>query len=341
MLLLTSTSDLVRVVTDGTEPIDVQASWVDLSAGQPIPGRQNTKISTATTTTVVPSPGASVQRSVRGLSVHNDHATTSALVAVVHTDGTNVVKVMECSLDAGYTLRYDGAGFAVFDTAGSRVEGTAPGVWLGTTLLTSASANFTTGPRTRRIRVRGVGGGGGGAGCTSVASAASAGGGGGAGAYVEKVFGVSPNANYAYTCGSAGTGASGASGNNGGNSTFVVGATTLTAPGGSGAPVATALTTLSAYRGGAGGAVATNGDRNDGGRPGDNGVIVVVAGPVGQAGSGGSSPFGAGGDPRSGVGNGNNGSGYGSGGSGGLTGASTTRTGGNGTAGCWIVDEYS
>lgn len=344
MLLLTSTSDKIQVITNGTTTVDVHASWVDVSGSTVTPGRTNTAIvlGAPTTTDVVASPASSTQRNIKFLSVRNKHASSSTTVTVQHTDGSTTAELYKMTLKAGYELSYnDQLGFVVHDASGGRVQTPLSGRFLGTSFLSASSGTFTTGPETNTIYIRGVGAGGGGAGCTSVASAASAGGGGGAGGYLEKSIAVSPNTGYSYTCGAAGTGASGAAGNNGTDSTFVVGATTYTAKGGTGAVVATAVNALTAYKGGVGGVVSTNGDLNSGGASGELGVIAVVATPVGASGHGGSSPFGAGGPGISAVGNGNAGIGFGSGGGGAMTGASAVRTGGNGTGGCWVVDEYS
>lgn len=111
MLLLTSTSDVVRVVTgSAASTIDVHASWVDLNGTTVTPGRQNTVISTATTTTVVPSPGASTQRNLKGLYVTNDSAGTSCSVAVEHFDGTNQVELMQFILLPGENMTFNEEG---------------------------------------------------------------------------------------------------------------------------------------------------------------------------------------------------------------------------------------
>jgi hypothetical protein len=108
MLILASTSDLVRVVTDASSDIEVHASWVDNAAGTITPGRTNTaSITTATTTTVVGSPGASTQRNVKHLSITNNHASVSCNVAVEHTDGTNVVELRAVNLLIGENLTLD------------------------------------------------------------------------------------------------------------------------------------------------------------------------------------------------------------------------------------------
>ena len=111
MLLLTGTSDLVRVVTSATADIEVHASWLDLNAGTVTPGRTNTaSITTATTTTIVGSPASSTQRNVSLLSLRNNHASTTCDVTVDHTDGTNAETLVKATLLAGESLVLDATG---------------------------------------------------------------------------------------------------------------------------------------------------------------------------------------------------------------------------------------
>lgn len=107
MLLLNSTSDLLRIVTGAAaSTIEVHASWVDLSGSTVTPGRQNTRITTAATTTVVPAPAASTTRNVKALYVTNNSPGASVNVAVEHTDGTNVVELMQFVLLPGENMGY-------------------------------------------------------------------------------------------------------------------------------------------------------------------------------------------------------------------------------------------
>jgi hypothetical protein len=119
MILLASTSDLLRVVTSAAVNTDVQASWVDLSGTTPTPGRTNTLITTATTTTVVGSPGSSTFRAVKSLTVRNRSTTTAQTVTVLHSDGTNIPELIRVTLSAGEQLMYtDDRGFYVLDSFG-------------------------------------------------------------------------------------------------------------------------------------------------------------------------------------------------------------------------------
>lgn len=120
MILLTGTSDLIQLITSGTANTDVHASYVDNSSGNITPGRLNTQISTATTTTIVGSPGASTQRAVKLVSIRNRHASAAQSVTVQHTDGTTVAQLIALTLAAGEELQYDElTGWKHFDSAGS------------------------------------------------------------------------------------------------------------------------------------------------------------------------------------------------------------------------------
>ena len=99
MLLLTSTSDLIQVVTSAAASVVVHASYIDNNAGTITPARTNTAaITSATTTTVVASPSASVQRNVKFLNIVNNSGSASTNVTVQHTDGTNVIELISVTL---------------------------------------------------------------------------------------------------------------------------------------------------------------------------------------------------------------------------------------------------
>lgn len=111
MLLLTSTSDIIRIVTSAAGAIDVHASYMDNASGTITPGRTNTaSISTATTTTVVASPGASTQRNVKGLSISNEHASVTNGITVEHFDGTTAETVWKGTLLVGERVVFDQEG---------------------------------------------------------------------------------------------------------------------------------------------------------------------------------------------------------------------------------------
>jgi len=107
MLLLTSTSDLVRLVTSAAvSTIEVHTSYVDVNGTTITPGRTNTRITTATTTTIVGSPAASTQRNVKAIYCTNNSVGTSCVVSVEHTDGTSVIELIAFVLLPGENLGY-------------------------------------------------------------------------------------------------------------------------------------------------------------------------------------------------------------------------------------------
>jgi hypothetical protein len=121
MLLLTSTSDVISLVTNAASSIDVHASYIDNASGTITPGRTNTPtISTATTTTIVASPAASTQRNVKAITIANRNASVACLVTLKLTDGTNNNQIISTTLNAGEELIYlDGSGFVQFLSSGA------------------------------------------------------------------------------------------------------------------------------------------------------------------------------------------------------------------------------
>lgn len=120
MLILASTSDKLRLTSSSTANLDVHTSWVDrVSSTSNTPGRTNTSISSATTTDIVASPASATYRLIRTLTVRNRHASTSQDVTIIHTDGTNAMELIKCTLSAGECLHYnEKAGFFQTDNFG-------------------------------------------------------------------------------------------------------------------------------------------------------------------------------------------------------------------------------
>jgi hypothetical protein len=127
MLLLTSTSDIVRVNTGQAADLKVHSSWVDNASGVITPGRTNTAtITTATTTTVVGSPGASTQRNVKLLSIRNTHAAASNAITVEHYDGTNAETLWAGTLQPGEAVVFGEHGvWTYYDPTGAVRPSTA------------------------------------------------------------------------------------------------------------------------------------------------------------------------------------------------------------------------
>jgi hypothetical protein len=188
MLLLTSTSDLLKLVTSAAGDIEVHASWVDNASGTITPGRTNTaSITTATTTTIVAAPGASTQRNVKLLTVTNHHASVTNVVEIYHTDGTNENELWKGTLLAGESALMTEAGdWIVYTSGGARKESSFVGP-VDVQVFTATGAGTWTKPTSFTPKVvevvmwGGGGGGGGGGGCGMNPGLGGAGGAGGRG----------------------------------------------------------------------------------------------------------------------------------------------------------------
>lgn len=112
MLLLTSTNDRLQIITGAAVPVTVHTSWVDTSAGTIVPGRTNTTITTATTTSVAGYPAAATQRNIKTIHLRNTHATLPCDITVQHTDGAIISQLYKTTINAGGAMQYtDQAGF--------------------------------------------------------------------------------------------------------------------------------------------------------------------------------------------------------------------------------------
>lgn len=107
MLLLTGTSELIKLVTGSAADVDVHASYVDNASGVITPGKLDVEGIGQATTTVVGSPGSSTQRNVKHLNIFNRHATVSTLATVQHFDGTLTIDMATVTLLPGEGLVFD------------------------------------------------------------------------------------------------------------------------------------------------------------------------------------------------------------------------------------------
>lgn len=149
MLLLSTTSDLVRLVTSAAaSTIAVHTSYMDVNGTTITPGRTNTLITTATTTTIVPAPAASTVRNVKAIYCTNNSSGTTVTVSVIHTDGTNTVELIAFALLPGENLGYREDGSWVHrDAAGAEYPPAGLGQYNGRSVpfMKSGTASDATG----------------------------------------------------------------------------------------------------------------------------------------------------------------------------------------------------
>ena len=136
MIILASTYDLIRVVTSHAAQVEVHASFVDLSGTTVTPGRTNTLITTATTTTIVASPAASTVRNIKHLNITNDHASQSCIVTVEHSDGTTIIELMSFTLLPGENMILNEEGrWAHRDAQGAEYPPAGLGAYTGNAIM--------------------------------------------------------------------------------------------------------------------------------------------------------------------------------------------------------------
>jgi len=112
MLLLVATTDKLQLVTSAAVAVDVHASYMDYNGSTVTPGRQNTAISTATTTDIVGVPGASTQRNIKTLHIRNKSASTPDDVTVLYNQNGTTYELHKVTLRPGECLEYiEGVGF--------------------------------------------------------------------------------------------------------------------------------------------------------------------------------------------------------------------------------------
>ena len=105
MVMLASTSDVLRVVTGAAASITINSWYADANAGVISASRpSNLLITTATTTTIVGSPGSGIQRNVRACQITNNSSTVSCQVTVQHYDGATAADLMGVTLLPGENL---------------------------------------------------------------------------------------------------------------------------------------------------------------------------------------------------------------------------------------------
>jgi len=108
VLLLTTTSDIVRVITGNAADVDVYASYVDLNGSTVTPDKTATPgITTATTTTDIAAPAASTIRNIKHINITNNHATQATVVDVEFYDGANPTELRAVTLLPGENLAMD------------------------------------------------------------------------------------------------------------------------------------------------------------------------------------------------------------------------------------------
>lgn len=122
ILLKNSATDKLQLVTGAAQNIDVHASFVDHADSGTNPAvspadRQNTAISTATTTDIVATPAAGKNRNIKTITARNKGTAACDVTVIYDQNGTDF-ELHKTSLQPGDTLQYiEGIGFFTITAA--------------------------------------------------------------------------------------------------------------------------------------------------------------------------------------------------------------------------------
>jgi hypothetical protein len=115
MMFLAATTDKLQLITSAAATVDVNVNYVDAvktTGATSDLNRQNTAITTATTTDILAAPGASTTRNAKQLTVRNKDASLACDVTVVFNQNGTSFELHKVSLGTGDTLEYiEGVGF--------------------------------------------------------------------------------------------------------------------------------------------------------------------------------------------------------------------------------------
>lgn len=120
---LTGTTHSLELVTAAAVTTDYVASYTDIdkSGASTVVtyGSSHGNVTTATDTTLVAAPGASISRKITGITVRNAHASSTQTVTIQKDVGGTEYTVLTATLAAGESLVYeDGRGWVLYDAQG-------------------------------------------------------------------------------------------------------------------------------------------------------------------------------------------------------------------------------
>ena len=122
MIFLTATTDTLELITSAVGAVDTIVSYNDINNTTSLvtPGRQQTNITTAATTTILTAPAAGVTRQVKHVTISNKSGSvTQTLTPQVNANAVKAVIVSAGTLAPNETLIIeDGRGVSVLDPFG-------------------------------------------------------------------------------------------------------------------------------------------------------------------------------------------------------------------------------
>src|SRR5262245_48345753 len=109
MIFLAATTDKLQLTTSAAATIDVNCNYIDANSSTLAAsggGKQNTAISTATTTDILAAPASSTLRTLKQMTARNKHASLACDVTVLFDQNATDFELHKVTLNAGETLEY-------------------------------------------------------------------------------------------------------------------------------------------------------------------------------------------------------------------------------------------
>ena len=140
-------SDTLRLVSSAAATLDVVALHATTDGAATTKGKTRTAIASASTTVIVPAPGAGLERTVYDLKIRNRHASLATIVTLQDFDGTTAFELLRVTLGPGEALVYDGiSGWSYLNAQGiSRIasSGGVASPLVGTEQIAVLAADVT------------------------------------------------------------------------------------------------------------------------------------------------------------------------------------------------------
>lgn len=121
-MILTATTHSIELVTGSATSADWTVDFVDVdksAATSILPGSAQGNVASATDTTIVSAPGASVYRTVRHISVHNKDASATLTITIQKDVSGTEYEIAKATLSAGESWEWTpDAGSRILDAQG-------------------------------------------------------------------------------------------------------------------------------------------------------------------------------------------------------------------------------
>ena len=145
MIFLTATTDTLELITSAIGTVDAIVNYNDINNTTSLvtPGRQNTNITTAATTTILAAPASGVTRQVKHVTISNKSASVSqVLTPQVNANTVKAVIVSAGTLAPNETLVIeDGRGVSVLDPFGKEKSASNSTLAAGTNTIGQINGN--------------------------------------------------------------------------------------------------------------------------------------------------------------------------------------------------------